>query len=189
MVRHDQIITDRFTRGIIRRKVRELIDGSGFREEDAEELEQRLVYLLLRSLRSFEESHPRHRNAFITTVVERSAAMIRRERRRRKRHFGAVQSLDSLPTSGNDGAVEVSLHVADPGARRTFTQVDLALDLAVILAELPDELRDLAHRLQRQTLTEIAREANLPLTTVQRRRERLRDRLAHVCGTFFRNPA
>jgi DNA-directed RNA polymerase specialized sigma24 family protein len=67
--------------------------------------------------------------------------------------------------------------------------VDLALDLAVILAELPDELRDLAHRLQRQTLTEIAREANLPLTTVQRRRERLRDRLAHVCGTFFRNPA
>jgi DNA repair protein RadD len=169
MVRHDQIITDRFTRGIIRRKVRELIDGSGFREGDAEELEQRLFCMLLRSLSSFEESHPRHRNAFITTVVERSAAMIRRERRRRKRHFGAVRSLDSLPTGGNDGAAEVSLHVADPGARRTFAQVDLALDLAVILAELPEELRDLAHRLQRQTLTEIAREANLPLTTVQRR--------------------
>jgi RNA polymerase sigma factor (sigma-70 family) len=189
MVTHNQIVTDRFTRGIIRRKVRELIDGSGFREEDAEELEQRLLCMLLRSLRSFEESHPRHRNAFITTVVERSATMIRRERRRRKRHFGAVRSLDSLPTSGSDGAVEVSLHVADPGARRTFAQVDLALDLAAILAELPEELRDLAHRLQRQTLSEIAREANLPLTTVQRRRERLRDRLAHVCETFFRNTA
>lgn len=181
MVSHDQIITDRFTRGIIRRKVRELIGCSDFREEDAEELEQRLLYLLLRSLRCFEESHPRHRNAFITTVVERSAAMIRRGRRRQKRHFGAIQSLDSLQTGGNDGAVEVSLHVADPDARRTFAQVDLALDLTVILAELPDELRDLAYRLQRQTLTEIAHESNLPLTTVQRRRERL----AHLCGKFF----
>lgn len=185
MLSHEQIINDRFTRGIIRRKVRELIADSAFRKVDAEELEQRLWCLLLQSLRSFKESHPRHRNAFITTVVERSAALIRRGQRRYQRNFGAIQSLDSLQTTGHDGAEEVRFSVVDPRARRTFTQVDIGFDLHAILAELPDEMRDLAFRLQRQTLSEIARDLNLPLTTIYTRRERLRECLAHISETFF----
>jgi RNA polymerase sigma factor (sigma-70 family) len=179
------IIRDPFARGIIRRKVRQLIDCSGFREEDAEDLEQELLYLLLRSLRAFETSHPAHPNAFITTVVERSAAMIRRRRRRKKRNSGVIQSLDALRANGTDDEAVSSLDVADPDSHRAFDQVDLSLDLTVILAELPDELRDLAYRLQRQSLAEIARELNLPPSTLQRRRDRLRDILTEVGFQFF----
>ena len=42
MLHDDQIITDRFARGIIRRKVRQLVGRAGFTDQDAEALAQLL---------------------------------------------------------------------------------------------------------------------------------------------------
>lgn len=178
------IIADSFARGIIRRKVRQLISCSGFRDQDAEDLEQELLCRLLGSLQSFDESHPQHRNAFITTVVERSAGLIRRRQRRRRKYLGEVQSFDAARTDDSDGT-ESSLEAVDSHSQHAIEQSDLGLDLHTILAALPADLRELAGRLARQKLTEIARDLNIAEGTVRFRRDQIRDILAAARSRYF----
>ena len=56
---------DRFTRGIIRRKIKQLIGRAGFTRQDAQDLEQDFYLRVLQSLSHFRPSQG-HRNAFIT---------------------------------------------------------------------------------------------------------------------------
>ena len=60
---------DRFTLGIIRRKVKQLITRAGFTLQDREDLEQELFGRVLQSLPSFDASLA-HRNRFITRLVQ-----------------------------------------------------------------------------------------------------------------------
>lgn len=178
------IISDPFARGIIRRKVRQLIACSGFHRQDADDLEQELLFRLLGSLQSFDESLPQHRNAFITTVVERSACIIRRRQSRRKKYLGDVQSFDAPRTEEPDGA-DSGLVAVDSHSQQAFEQTDLRLDLHAILDGLPADLRDLAGRLARNKLTEIAREMNVSEGTVRFRRDHIRDILAEARFRYF----
>jgi capsid portal protein len=66
-----------------------------------------------------------------------------------------------------------------------FDHIDLMLDVPAILKRLPDDLRDLAHRLQRKKLAEVARDLNTPLSSLQRRRDRLRSYLSDLQNDFF----
>jgi transcriptional regulator of acetoin/glycerol metabolism len=50
--------------------------------------------------------------------------------------------------------------------------------VAGVLATLPDDLRDLAERLKRQSVSEVARELRVPRTTLYRNLERLRRHFA-----------
>jgi len=163
----DNIVLDRFAQGIIRRKVRLLVSRAGFTKQDRQDLEQELVLRLLQSLDLFdpEQAHP---NVFITTVIERAVAMILRERRAKKRNSGVVRSLDE--TQMKDGS---SFEPADPRPSDEEA-VDLATDVAEALARLPQELRDLAERRKRQSLSQAARDLGVPRTTLQRRVQRLR---------------
>ena len=161
------IIDDRFARGIIRRKVRQLIERAGFPKQDAEDLEQELLLRLLRSFRRFNEGHACHRNTFITTVVERAAAILVRRRRAKKRSSGSVQSLTDSPRSTGDA--DAWEPPSEPGPA-----MDRVHDIALIVRNLPEDLRDLAERLKHGSIAEIARELQLPASTIQRRRERLR---------------
>ena len=69
---------DRFTRGIVRRKVKQLIGRAGFTKQDHEDLEQELFVRVLQSLPRFNPGQA-HRYRFVTTVVERYVAnMLRR---------------------------------------------------------------------------------------------------------------
>lgn len=179
------IVSDPFARGIIRRKVRQLIDCSGFHEQDAEDLEQELLYRLLRSLRTFVESHPQHRNTFITAVVERSATTLHRQNRTRKKYCGTIRSLHATRSAGGDDTSERSGEATDPSSRRSFDQAELSLDLSAILAELPADLRDLADRLQQKPFAAVARELNVPASTLQRRRTRLREVLSEAHSNYF----
>lgn len=163
----DEILLDRFARGIIGRKVRLLVDRAGFTRQDRHDLEQELVLRLLQSLDLFdpERAHP---HVFITTVVERAVAMILRQRRAKKRQ-GVVRSLDALPTGGRPTELP---DCRDTG--RDVERLDLASDLAAVLARLPDHLRVLAEQLKSQSLSEAARAMGVPRSTLQRRVQRLR---------------
>jgi RNA polymerase sigma-70 factor (ECF subfamily) len=167
MSHDDKIVFDKFTQGIIRRKIKQLVGRAGLTRQDREDLEQELILRLLQSLHLFDPDKA-HRNVFVTTVIERAVAMILRERLAKKRNGGAVQSLDHAREKTGDSTEPV-----DP-RRSHEEQVDLALDLAESLAKLPDDLRDLAERLKTQSLSQAARDLGVQPSTLQRRVQRLR---------------
>ncbi|GIW90020.1 MAG: hypothetical protein KatS3mg109_0452 [Pirellulaceae bacterium] len=156
---------DRFARGIIRRKVNQLIGRAGFTSQDCEDLEQELIVRLLQSLPLFDPAQS-HRNVFVTTVVERAAAMILRERRAKKRGNGVVLSLDQEEAGD-------ATEPADPH-RSHVEQVDLATDLAEVLDKLPEDLRNLAEQLKYRSLSQVARDMAVARSTLQRQVQRLR---------------
>jgi RNA polymerase sigma-70 factor (ECF subfamily) len=155
-----------FARDLIRRKARQLARHAGPHHHDPEDVEQELTLRLLRAMPRYDPARG-HVHAFVTAVVERAAAGLLRRCRAKKRGAGPVRSLDAPaaaePTDRGD-------------AGRAADRVGLAADLAAVLAELPADLRGLAERLTRQTLSEVARQDGVPRSTLQRRVDRLRRR-------------
>jgi len=164
---------DRFVRGIIHRKVRMLIGRAGFREHERQDLEQELVLRLLQSIPLFDAKQA-HWNVFVTTVIERAVAQILRDRRAAKRNGGdQVGSLDTFLETEDEGEVRVLLPIIEDQST-LHERADLSIDIVSVLARLPDDLRDLAQRLQRQSLSQAARDLGVSRSTLQRRLEHLR---------------
>ncbi|MCX7425062.1 MAG: sigma-70 family RNA polymerase sigma factor [Planctomycetia bacterium] len=174
---------DRFTRGIIRRKINQLIGRAGFMWQDRDELEQDLVLRVLQSLPSFDPDQA-HRNKFITAVVERYVANILRNKRAEKRDHRRISSLNVMVTISEDEATELAETISHRelnSRRNRHPRCDeelsqLTQDVAEVMAKLPDELRDLAERLKAQNISEIARETGIPRTTLYESVRRLRRR-------------
>lgn len=167
MFHDDKVVLDTFTRGIIRRKIKQPVGRAGFTRQDCEDLEQELLLRLLQNLHLFDPDQV-HQNVFVTTVIERAAAMILREHLAKKRYDGGVQSLDHARQKVGDSTEPVN-------PRRSHEeQIDLASDLAEMLARLPDDLRALAERLKCQSPSQAARDLGVPRTSLQRQVERLR---------------
>lgn len=163
-----EVVLGGFARTIIRRKARRVLgccDGSA---EELRDIEQELIARMLRGLKDFDPAKT-HINVFITTVVEKSAGMLIRERLAKKRHCPGRQTLN--PSAVNDGSADT------PDRRdhkREEERLDLARDLAEVLAELPVDLRDLAERLMVNTVSQAARDRKLQRSSLQRHVERLR---------------
>ena len=172
----------RFEHGIIRRKAGQLIGRYGFKEQDREQLEQELTMRLLNSLRSFDPEQS-HRNAFVTTIVERNVATIIRDRQAEKRDDRNVSSLNVLCRNGEFGPVELAQLIdqsevdAQRGRKtRTHEQVvDLGSDVTDILASLPVELRVLAEQLKSKSLVQIARETGVTRASLRKQVDHLRE--------------
>ncbi len=64
--------------------------------------------------------------------------------------------------------------------RSEETVAQLAQDVADVISTLPEELRDLAERLQTASLSEIARDKSIPRTTLTGAVRRLRQRFENV---------
>lgn len=132
---------DRFTRGIIRRKVKQLIGRAGFTRQDHEDLEQDLFVRVLQSLPRFNPDVA-HRNKFITTVVERYVANILRNKQAEKRDHRGVASLNVMIEITEEGPTELAQTIGeremdarlgrDRRSEEELTQ--LALDLADVNA-------------------------------------------------------
>jgi RNA polymerase sigma-70 factor (ECF subfamily) len=175
--------SDRFTRGIIRRKIKQLIGQAGFTWQDRDDLERDLILRVLQSLPSFDPDQA-HRNKCITAVVERYVANILRNKRAEKRDHRRIGSLNVMIDSAEDGATEMSQTISqrELDARRNRHPrsneelAHLRQDIAEVLATLPGELRDLAERLKAQSISEIARETGIPRTTLYESVRRLRRR-------------
>jgi hypothetical protein len=81
---------DRFIRGIIKRKVNQLIGRAGFTLQDRESLEQELFTRVLQSLPRF-NPEVAHRNKFVTAVVERYVANMLRNKKAEKRWLRGLE--------------------------------------------------------------------------------------------------
>ncbi len=174
---------DRFTRGIVRRKVRQLIGRAGFTKQDREVLEHDFYARVLQGMRSFDSSIA-HRNKFVTAIVERYVANILRDKRAEKRDYRRVNTLHVMVDIGEDEEVDLAQMISqrDLNAQRhRYPRSEeelarLAQDLTEVMSKLPDELRDLAERLKMQTRSEIARDMGIPRTSLGELIRRLRRR-------------
>ena len=172
----------RFEFGIIHRKVRQLIGGSGFTRQDRKPLEQELIAMLLHSLPAFDPTKS-HRNVFVTTVVERSVAKILRPKRAEKRDDRCVGSLNVMVNAGGEMRMLAStIGNKEYDARRGVVSrsdeatSELASDIADVICRLPEDLRFLAEQLKEKSLAQIAREIGVPRTTLRERLAELRSR-------------
>jgi len=84
---------DRFIRGIIKRKVGQLMGRAGFTLQDHESLEHDLLARVFDSLSKF-DPEVGHRNKFVTAVVERYVANILRDKTADKRDHCRIRSLN-----------------------------------------------------------------------------------------------
>lgn len=183
---------DRFSRGIIRRKINQLIGRAGFTEQDRTDLEQDLILRLLQSLPSFDPNQA-HRNVFTTTVIERYVANILRDKQAEKRDHRRISSLHVMINIGEDETTElaqtISQHELDAQrGRHPRSDEELAQlveDVADVMATLPDQLGDLAERLKTQTVSEIARGMGIPRTTLSESVRRLRQRCERTGLKFY----
>lgn len=150
---------DRFTRGIIHRKVKQLIGRANLAPQDREDLEQDLFVRVLQSLPRFNPDVA-HRNKFITTVVERHVANILRNKSAQKRDPRRVSSL-TLTIE----ATQRDVHLGRRG-RSDQELAELAMDLAVVTATLPERWRTFLELRKTLTMTEVAIEMGVPRTTL-----------------------
>lgn len=176
------LLANPFIRGIIFRKMRRLapLRSTGYAAED---VEQELLLVLLQSLDGYDSTHQLHANVFITMVVERATAGILRKHLAKKRAASCC-SLDVLFEETGEGEEPSVSRTTAADARSEIDLFDLRHDTAQVLSTLPSDLRDLAERLQRQSLSQAARELGVPIGTLKRRRDRLRGVLENA---GFRN--
>jgi RNA polymerase sigma factor (sigma-70 family) len=174
---------DRFTRGIIRRKIGQLIGRAGFTKQDHEDLEQELFVRILQSLPLFNPDQA-HRNTFITTVVERYVANILRNKQAAKRDHRRICSLNVMIEIGDDGPTDLAQTISDREldarlGRQRLREDELAqltIDLADLIATLPEDWRTLLELRKSQTMPEIASEMGVPRTTLNTWVQHIRQR-------------
>jgi RNA polymerase sigma-70 factor (ECF subfamily) len=172
---------DQFARGLIRRKVEQLIGKAGFTAQDRKDLEQELLLRLVKSLPSYDPSKS-HLYAFITTVLERYVANVLRNKRADKRDQRRITSLSVMIYIEGEGPVELAQTISQleldarrhAHSRSDEERAQLAMDLADVVAKLPPDLRDLAQRLMSQSPSEAARDLDIPRTTLYEKIRRLR---------------
>lgn len=169
----DQSRIDRFTRGIIRRKIKQLIGRAGFTNQDWEDLEQEMLLRVLQALKSYDPDQA-HRNRFVTAVVERHVANILRDKQACKRDHRRITSINVMINITDDGPTELAHIIGqrELDARRgrhPRSDEDLArlvFDMAVVIDKLPTEMRVLAERLMTESVSDIARDMGTPRTTL-----------------------
>lgn len=175
---------DRFTRGLIRRKVRQLMGRTGFTREDREDLEQELLARVLQSLPKFNPDKA-HLNPFLTTVVERYVANLLRNRRAAKRDHQGMASLNVMIRVADVELTELAQTIGDRELdarlrreRRSEAEwAELAIDLAEVIAALPESWRTLLELRKTRSMREVAEEMNVPRTTLQSRMRNIRRQL------------
>jgi len=167
------IINHRYTRGLIHRKIRQLICKGIFDNQDRKDLEQRLLLKVLQAGRRFNPKLA-HINIFVTTVIERDIASILRDKKAQKRDHRQLCSLNVVIANNDDGSVELGdtigqrEHDARLG-RSVKSDLDLAQlnqDLRDVLAGLSPDLRELAESLKTESISDIARRKGIPRTTL-----------------------
>ena len=173
---------DRFIRGIIRRKSKQLIRRPEFCHDDLEDLEQDLLTRVVQSLRRF-DPEVAHLNRYVTAVVERFVANVVRDSKANKRDRQRTTTLNVMIQT-EAGPTELAQTIGDRELdarlgreRRSEHELhELALDLASVIATLPEAWRTLLQLRKSRTMPAIAEEMNVPRTTLNAWMHRIRQR-------------
>lgn len=162
---------DEYTTTLIRLKAYRLVGRYGFRETDAEDIEQELTLAVLVRLDQFDPQRGKFAT-FVRMVVEREIVGLIRKRTTLQRDYRRGRhSLDEIrDDSGNTNTAEPRY---DDQVQR-----DLGLDLAEALGELPGDLRAIAAELADAPLTQVARAHRCSRENMRRKAEQIREHLA-----------
>jgi RNA polymerase sigma-70 factor (ECF subfamily) len=164
---------DRFARGLIRRKAKQIIGRAGITAQDRDDLEQELILGLLKRRRSYDPRRGRS-TTFSRLAVAHTLANLLRANAAKKRATGKITSLSQQVTTGDGVRTELGQTLAEgnedkhrgPFRRAPDEVADLAQDLAEVVEQLPARLRDLAQRLKIDSLAQVARDLGKPRSTV-----------------------
>lgn len=179
----DNILTP-YAQRLIRSKARQLAHTTGFRRNEAEDLEQEFWIALLTQCVHYDPSRA-SLNTFINRVVHSTIAILIRERQRSKRSLAVhAQSLDQI-SSKQRCAISKSLTETDDRRRSPQSSEDalqtIEKDEAFqrCLSSLPLELQQVCHRVMHSAGATAARKLGTS-------RRQVRKSLA-VARIHFRN--
>jgi RNA polymerase sigma-70 factor (ECF subfamily) len=167
---------------IIRYKARQLVGRVGFTESDRQDLEQEMVFDLLRRLPKFKPERAQ-RNTFIARVVEHKVATIIEAQKAGMRDYRLCScSLNDRFENEEGGSVErIDTINQDDYLQRTGKLSrpisdlrGLSIDVRSAVEKLPPELRELCKRLQVESVTDISRDTGIPRGTIYESIKKLR---------------
>lgn len=165
---------DSFTEGYIKKSVRQLIGKFGITETDIEDVEQKLFLKLAKHLPSDNPDAPQWK-AFVATTVKRCIANMVRDTRAEKRDHRRVRSIHVVICVDDDGPVELADVIGDHevpvrrlrSRRNSQELASLRMDLDDLTAELRDARhREFMQRLKHDSISQVARDMDLPPTTL-----------------------
>jgi RNA polymerase sigma factor (sigma-70 family) len=148
-------------RRVIAAKARSLIGQYGLQPQDRPDVEQDLAARVVDRLAGHDPSRSTP-EGFAARIVDQAVANLLRDRRAKKR------------TPPKPPTAAPAEEVPDPRADNELRLCDLAEDLKAALADLPDELRALAERLKRETVSQAARAMGVPRSSLYRPVDKLR---------------
>jgi len=167
---------------IIRYKARQLVGRVGFTESDRQDLEQEMIFDLLRRLPKFKPERAQ-RNTFIARVVEHKVATIIEAQKAGMRDYRLCScSLNDRFENEEGGSVErIDTINQDDYLQRTGKLSrpisdlrGLSIDVRSAVEKLPPELRELCKRLQVESVTDISRDTGIPRGTIYESIKKLR---------------
>lgn len=165
---------------LIRAKVRQMIGKSGRHGQDHSDLEQETWARLWPRLRVYDRRRGQP-HGFLGTVIDRILINLLRDRVAEKRDYRGVVSLrQRVPTAEGQAELGQIISQEEGDARqgrslRSATeQVELTLDMAEVMTQLPKDKQELMEQLQHSSLAEIARRNKVPRSTLQSQIRKLR---------------
>ena len=178
-------LTQGFAARFIRHKCRQLVGQLGLTRSDRDDLEQDMRMALIERFEQF-DSAVAHWNVFVTTIVEHAVVAILEHRGAEKRGHGlGIATLHTLVNDGEGGYTELAQCVLDDERSNMTGFVprdpqevfELSEDLSTVLDRLPPDLREMCERLKTMSITELAREMDVPRRTLRDRLESVRHAL------------
>jgi RNA polymerase sigma-70 factor (ECF subfamily) len=173
---------DEYAARLIRHKAYQLIGTAGFTASDRQDLEQEMVLDLIMRLPKFDENKATHKT-FVARIIERKISKLIRHRTQEIRDYRREGRSLNEQIVGDDGAaVERGDTLAHDEVDRRLSKrqltrqehLDLVIDMADVISLLPDHLRRLCELLQTDNVSDAARQAGIPRTTINDHVRKLR---------------
>jgi len=179
---HECAVLDAVIEDTIRVHARSLIGQAGITRQELKDIEQELRLTVLMRLSKYDPSRGK-RATFLKHVVTNACASIVRRRRAEMRALTyAEQSLDDEVETDDGVALYGDLversdidRRLGQATRSEGEQRELRMDLSLVVASLPEELRGLCEDLKTKAVVQIAAERGMSRVAVYRRIRRLRE--------------
>src|SRR5262245_53017027 len=164
---------DPFRRHFVRKCARQLAGKCGFKQQDREDIEQCLYVKLAKRLQTADPDDPKWK-ALLAIAARRHIVSMIRVREAEKRSHRRTCSIN-VRMGGPEGSVELAATVTAseiPSHRRGTERperelVELAMDVNDCIAEIFDiDQREFLERLKTDSIAQIARDMEIPRTTL-----------------------
>jgi RNA polymerase sigma factor (sigma-70 family) len=164
---------DSFTQGFVRKCARRLAGRFGIQRHDREEIEQRVYLKIAKWLPAADPDDPRWK-AFLAVTVHRHILSIVRDSEAAKRDRRKTCSIN-VQVVTPEGPVELAamLHQSEIPSRRAEVDrldeelAEMALDVADAVESITDPLlREICERLKFDSVSQVARDLDVPRTTI-----------------------